>query len=574
MVDLFCVFNLQRVCGLAFFLIISAATSTAQGIYNPYSGYQPPTDMFFMPSAPSFPQSMEECRATQSNFDVQASKLETEHQACLDALKSQTRPVDPNQIAVCSVAACQMIHDAWQNADHARKAVASMVSDCEDQVNAMLARKANPPTTPPANVKTNQSTPSQKSAQPPKATEKPRLDPDALRTKLAYDQRERQLKELADRTAKRQQEYDVLDKELEKADSLASSESKDAGEQLAQLDDKVLQSSGNSTGTNNAPPLPSGDDFADIPPASGGANTLSTNKATTIRTANQADSSGASVQPIPPSAFLNPNPDVQHDVAELQRLDNLLAQQKSFENDLLTYKKQDQTNANNAALLAGVVGVLKFPADAGAAGIGLLPGPGPKAFAAGYSLATAAATSISAAVTSDTPSDPSSLSDVKGALAGGTSTAGEFLAKDGSTATTQVLGTVAQSGGAAVGAVVDARGLLEAYKSGDGVGVATSTVSGLGNATTVIGAVLKNETATGYGGALTTSATIVKSAADSTRALVDSVNDMSQSAIGIPQSYAALAAQSQALDQKITARRQALYQHLMQLLQSQGMSTH
>lgn len=116
----------------------AAVNSAAQNGYV----YSPPIDPFYMQVPPVFPQSNADCQAYQSSYSSRVSQLSAEHQACLTALASESRPVSPTDMAVCSVAACQYIHDQWQAALHAQDQISTMVSDCTNVVSENAARLA------------------------------------------------------------------------------------------------------------------------------------------------------------------------------------------------------------------------------------------------------------------------------------------------------------------------------------------------------------------------------------------------------------------------------------------------
>ena len=297
----------HRLCGLLLLLGATVRPCAAQGAYNPYTpqlqpAYQPPIDVYIPPMAPLSPRINSECLALQSSFDAQDGKLSAEHQACLDALRSQTRQVDPNNLAICSVAACQGIHNQWQAAEHAKSSVAGMVSDCYNAVSAAAAQSAaqqQASTSPDQGPDPGpDQTPAQSTGTGSGPSNNSQAEADAAAMKAAQDERQMQQDALAARSAERQRQQDALSQQMDSASAQAAQEADDAKNQIARMENKLLRGpGGDSTGTNNAPPLPSGDDFASVPatgPPSGAG-----------QTSNAAPPSAYAVTPSSP-----PNPGV------------------------------------------------------------------------------------------------------------------------------------------------------------------------------------------------------------------------------------------------------------------------
>jgi hypothetical protein len=274
---------LRHAC-LSMCFIVLATSSSAQPAFNPYSPYIPPTDRFWLPLPPMSPTSASECQGYQADFDKQEATLAAEHSACLEALKSETRHVDPNNMAVCSVASCQSIHDAWQNAVNAQKAVIATVSDCQNTVSGFLSTQAarQQAQQVAAEKQKEQAEARQEQLADEHRRDLSEIDPvpndrkrledaakrqakaDAIAMQAAQDERQQQLNELAKRTDKRTQEMEGLNNALDSATVTANQQSAQSAGELAQLDAGLLPAAGSrATGTNNAPPTPSADDYVD-----------------------------------------------------------------------------------------------------------------------------------------------------------------------------------------------------------------------------------------------------------------------------------------------------------------------
>jgi hypothetical protein len=250
-------------------------------------------------------------------------------------------------MAVCSVAACQYIHDQWQAALHAQDQISTMVSDCTNVVSENAARLAAAQAQSTSNAAAPPSlSPSQ--AGPSPANTDSGAQANAAALQAAQKAWQHDLDELAKRTAERQTAWDQLQASKDKASSDALDQLKQAMDQIAQMEAGFQPGGGpDTTGTNNAPPLPTGDDFVNTA-ATPTASLLAAVGNALIPTASADGSppqSNASLPPGPTNPTANGNTQSQPSVPAAYQTDN--SQQTST-----TYSPANQTTNGNAAPLS------------------------------------------------------------------------------------------------------------------------------------------------------------------------------------------------------------------------------
>jgi hypothetical protein len=528
-------------CLLSVNLFSLALVANAQTCDTKAFTYNQSSHIYVMPGGFSPSQ----CSCLQAQWDAVSNDLQNAHQSCLDA--NVNGPHNPNSGSgpgsACSVSSCQGLHTALYS---------EVQQKAKEQVNACNAAVAN----------------YVQQVQAQQAIEQQQAQQQAAQQTATQQQRAQQLQAT-------KQALGAIFKAQQDATQAANAQTAQLlqrGQQDqtdAQKAAQALLQQGSTGGDGTSSPSVTVN--LDHPFAAQDLNL----GLSALAGPDQADgggfpptSSGASMPPIPEGALMSPNSDVQQDVAELNRLSQMYSQNQSWKTDLAANSQQDSDTALTAAGLAALVS-LKGPADSTAAVLGLSEDPLSKAFSATYGLATATATALATPTSQDGKSESTITPDVLGAGGGFISTLGEYSAQTGTTDLTRIAGVAGQSGGALLGAAGNASAAAEAYNNGDGVGYATNGVGMVGNLTTATGALMKNTTVTGYGGAMSAAATIVQSNAVSGQALWDAANDLSNAAVGIPANYNALLIQSQALDQQIAQKYQATYLHLLQLMQAQ-----
>jgi hypothetical protein len=94
-----------------------------------------------VPSSPPSPQSMQECSQLASEWDQLSSRLETEHQNCLDAhSREQANPnASSGPGTQCSYGACQSLHTERYEVQQQGQA---QIQQCQDQVNQFQQEQA------------------------------------------------------------------------------------------------------------------------------------------------------------------------------------------------------------------------------------------------------------------------------------------------------------------------------------------------------------------------------------------------------------------------------------------------
>jgi hypothetical protein len=542
-------------------------------------------DKVTLPLSPPSPESMQECDQLQAQYENLQQQLETEHQSCLAAHSKE--PSNPNAGSgvgsTCSHGECQSLHTLRYQVEDQNKI---QVQACRDAVNQYQQQEAQQQAaTQQAEQLASQELQQQVSnfrAQGDRLRQlngqrKAAHQTTAQQLKdqqaAAHDQMESQLKPAA------QEKVDQLKADAQKNEDSASSDSaSDSSHASSPVAD---QSPSASTITASQVDATSTVDLSGAqqsPSAVAGAN---------------ADSKTGGPPPdiaIPSAALDSTNPDIQAKVKEIQKLDQMYADNQSFKADLVQNEEEDSKNARWAAWLAPSE-ILKGLADGGATYIGAFGGPAGKAFAAGYGVVTTVAGQISESIVkngeageasgntggSEGSANSGGSLEFAGKIAEGYASVGEILGMETDASAAQKIVGGSLQGVATTAAVgINATQAYEQFNQGHYGDASASAASAIGGATTVsglAGQALEKSWANGateYGGNITTAAGFAQAAMTFGQGVVDTTNSIATKN-AIPQRYAAVMSSANALDQTLLNQRSTKYAELMNLLsQSNG----